>query len=209
MEPDGIFHYITKISKIHDDNSLDHLYKYILIKPRGNNGLMIEDVVGINEDSDLDTYTTPIDKKEGESDEYEIKLNKAVANICKRYSFPTILGRSNLPGFAARLQYNDYNIFAYFDDNCKNSDAAPNPSADVLLMTKNMRGNVILIAYKGHGVYGSEVIPISLRDVYWLMQHIYDCGAKGCIPERAHFDNIERREVANWLSSKNVKTYNL
>ena len=209
FEPDELFHFITKITKIHDDSSLDQLYKYILIKPRNGNDSMVNDIVGIEDDKDLDIYSAPTDEIEGESDEHRIKVRQALSNIYKRYNWPTRLGRSNLPGFSARRGYNDFNIFAHLDDCCKNSDANPNPTADTLLMTKGLRGNVILIAFKGFDVYGDPVVPMNLRDIFWYAQHIYECGAKNCVPERVHFDNIQRMEVSNWLRSKNFQTISI
>jgi len=208
FEPDQLFHFITKITKIHDDSSLDKLYKYILIKPRNGNDNMVNDIVGIEDDKDLDIYTTPTDEIEGDNEAYHNKVSQALGNIYERYNFQSLsLGRSAIPGFSARLGYNDYNIFAHFDDSCKNSDANPNPTADTLLMTKGFRGNVILIAFKGSDVYGNVVVPMNIRDIFWYAQHTYECGAKNCVPERAHFDNIERMEVSNWLRSKNFQTF--
>ena len=209
LEPDELFHFITKITKIHDDISLDQLYKYILIKPRNGNNNMVNDIVGIEDDKDLDIYMAPTDEIEGESEEHGNKVRQALGNIYERYNFPTTLGRSNIPGFSSRLGYNDYNIVAHFDDCCKNSDANPNPTADTLLMTKGLRGNVILVAFNGSAVYGSLVVPMTLRDIFWYAQHTYECGAKNCVPERAHFENIERMEVAQWMSSKNFQTISI
>jgi hypothetical protein len=158
---------------------------------------MIDDVVGIKDDEDLDIYTSCKDDDANDD---------ALCNIRKRYKFPTTMDRVNLPGYSASNEYNEYNIFAYCDDNCRNSDAPLNPTADILLMTsktsQKLRGNVLLIAYKG--VHNAEVVPMSLRDIYWLIQHIYECGSKGCVPERVHFYNLQRSELANWLASKNA-----
>lgn len=215
-ETDGVFNFITKETKIHDDNSLDRQYKYILIKPRTGNS-MVNDVVGILDDKDLDTYTAPTDNIDEcskgewrERREHDQKVNEALCKIKKRYKFPTNIERYSLPGFSARLEYNDYYVYAYFDDNCKNSDAPLNPTADVLLMTKGMRGNLILVAYKlDRENENTEVVPMSLRDIFWYAQHTYHCGTKDCVPERAHFENIQRLEVSNWLSSNNFRTLSL
>jgi hypothetical protein len=182
---------------------------FISIKPRNGNDSMFNDIVGIKDDKDLDIYTAPTDEIEGESDEHRNKVQQALSNVYERYNFPTVLGRSSLPGFPPRFGYNDYKVFAHFDDCCRNSDANPNPTADTLLMTKGLRGNVILIAFKGFDVYGNPVVPMNLRDIFWYAQHTYECGAKNCVPERAHFDNIQRMEVSNWLKSKKIQTISL
>ena len=209
-EPDGLFPFILQFV---DNESLDKLYNYILIKPKDGN--IVNDIVGIEDDKDLLTFTTcPDEAIDDSTDTYSpSKLEEylqAKHSICKTYEFPTEIQKVDVPGFSGD-EYNEYNLCVYIDDNCRNSECSINPSGDILLMNqerKGLRGNIILFACKGH-FNNPEIVPICRRDVYVLLQHIHACSAKKCVPERIHFANILKSELANWLQSSNFHIVNM
>jgi hypothetical protein len=107
----------TESSEEDGDPDLDTPYKYIAISPCRDNPTEIEfwnTTRGFDQDTELDKlFNLPslsdidIDPKDSE----DISILKS------RYDWPSGPGTCIAPGHSA--DFNGYNLYAYFDDNCK------------------------------------------------------------------------------------------
>ena len=190
-----------------NSGNLDRLYKYILLAPTRDPDCNVQ---GIDDDDKLDTYFTTSANDDNDDDDYHNKLIEAKDYIQQKYNWSTTIERVSVPGFGA-IEYNGYVLTCYMDDNCKNSAEPINPVGDFYFHTqpngKKLRGNLILVAYTD--IYMTEIVPISRRDVIWYADHLYKCGAIGCVSERTHFCNMQRSEVSSFLSQSNFINLNL